>query len=167
MFDEMKQVITFLFKRAGKTSMTKTEFYLDLSMHLRWCPVDLAKRFLENSITLGLLKEDEGMVSPTFPMKDVFFPINFKPSPDLFRKKIPSQVEEKKEGIRELIPRLVETLGVTCDAVTAEIEKIEREKNVFNEVAVLMCAHEHGLEVSKYFDEVFNVIIKSEASKAV
>lgn len=167
MFDEMKQVIAFLFERAGKTSMTKAEFYLDLSMHLRWCPVDHAKKFLENSITLGLLKEDGEMISPTFPMKDVVLPINFKPSSDFFRKKVPSQVEEKKEGIEGLIPRLVETLGVTRDAVIAEIETIEREKNVFKEVAVLMYAHEHGLDVSKHLEEAFHIIIKSEAAKAV
>ena len=163
MINEMRRVIAFVFRRAGVEEMKKSEFYLDLSMHLRWCTVDEAKGFLSNAVNMGLLEEKDGYVKPVFSLDDVEIPLDFKPSSDVFVFK-KDEVEQVKVVEQRNIDFLLSQLLETGDSeqVFSEIERIMEEKQVIREVAVLFFAHKKGFDVSEYVEDVFK-LVKSEA----
>ena len=157
MINEMRRVIAFVFRRAGVEEMKKSEFYLDLSMHLRWCTVDEAKGFLSNAVNMGLLEEKNGYVKPVFSLDDVEIPLDFKPSSDVF---VFKKDEVEQRDIDFLLSQLLETGD--SEQVFSEIERIMEEKQVIREVAVLFFAHKKGFDVSEYVEDVFK-LVKSEA----
>ena len=155
----MRRVIAFVFRRAGVEEMKKSEFYLDLSMHLRWCTVDEAKGFLSNAVNRGLLEEKNGYVKPVFSLDDVEIPLDFKPSSDVF---VFKKDEVEQRDIDFLLSQLLETGD--SEQVFSEIERIMEEKQVIREVAVLFFAHKKGFDVSEYVEDVFR-LVRSEALK--
>lgn len=163
LINEMRRVIAFVFRRAGVEEMKKSEFYLDLSMRLRWCNVEDAKRFLGNAVDMGLFEEKGEYVKPSFSVEDVEIPLDFKPSSDVFTFKGEEVKRERveKKGVEALVSTLVESTDF--ETVSFEIKKLVEEKQVVDEVATLLFAHKKGLDVSSYVDEAFNAV-KSEAS---
>jgi len=159
LINEMRRVIAFVFRRAGVEEMKKSEFYLDLSMHLRWCTVDEAKGFLSNAVNMGLLEEKNGYVKPVFSLDDVEIPLDFKPSSDVF---VFKKDEVEQRDIDFLLSQLLETGD--SEQVFSEIERIMEEKQVIREVAVLFFAHKKGFDVSEYVEDVFR-LVRSEALK--
>jgi len=159
LINEMRRVIAFVFRRAGVEEMKKSEFYLALSMHLRWCTVDEAKGFLSNAVNRGLLEEKNGYVKPVFSLDDVEIPLDFKPSSDVF---VFKKDEVEQRDIDFLLSQLLETGD--SEQVFSEIERIMEEKQVIREVAVLFFAHKKGFDVSEYVEDVFR-LVRSEALK--
>ena len=57
MDSEWKIIIAFLFKRSGKEKLSLSEFYLSLSMDLKWFSPQQAKAFVNHAVEQKLLTE--------------------------------------------------------------------------------------------------------------
>ena len=66
MNSEAKTIIAFLFKRSGKKEMIQSEFYLTLSMDLKWFTPKKAKDFTNWSLKNNILLKSEGVLKPNF-----------------------------------------------------------------------------------------------------
>ena len=153
MIEEMKVVIAFIFEKLGKREVSPSEFYLCLSMDMRWCSVAQAKQFMSRALEYGLLKKKNSNIEPAFSIDDVSIPFGFKPSVELFG--------DSRED-ENLLSKVSKLSDVPEEKLLGEIESIEKEKNVLRDVAILLYAHKRGIDISKYINDVF-ISIKSEA----
>ena len=93
MNSEEKIIIAFLFKRSGKKEMTQSEFYLTLSMDLKWFTPKKAKDFTISSLKNNIILKKEDFLKPNFNINNIDIPLGFVPSKDVFYE----QKEETKK----------------------------------------------------------------------
>lgn len=157
MIEDAKRVIAFVFERSGKKGLTPSDFYLTLSMDLRWCSVEKAKRFLRYGLDKKLLSNIEGKLYPNFPLEDIEIPLGFKP-------RIFDEIEVEEELKERLIHWISENANIEIDEVWRRVESISAEKSIHIEVSALFYANKIGLNTSNYVDEV-REYLKSARSK--
>ena len=150
MRDEAKIVIAFVFERLGKLSVPPSDFYFSLSMDLRWCSVDKAKKFIEYALKEGLLENRNGKLTAIFPFKDIEIPFGFTPS--IFEKLEDIGAEEDLK--KRLARWISEKRSLDEQMVSKEIKSIAEGKIVFDEVAALIFANKLGIDTSEYLEEV-------------
>lgn len=144
MIEEAKKVIAFVFEKLGKRGVSPSDFYLTLSMDLRWCSVEKAKKFLRFAMDKKLLSSIEGKLYPNFPLDDIEIPFGFHP-------KIFDEVEEELKD--RIVHWISESTGEGIDEIWRKVEKISTDKLLHIEVAALVYANELGLDVRKYIDD--------------
>ena len=94
MDETARKIIAYVFKKTGKKKLSESEFYLTISMDLKWCPPDASKEFLKNLISNGLLNKDDKHVFPNFDVDTVVIPIQFQPDKSYFFTKNSKENEE-------------------------------------------------------------------------
>jgi len=147
MIEDAKRVIAFVFERLGKRGISAEDFYLTISMDLRWCSVDKAKRFLRYALDKKLLTSIEGKLFPNFPLDDIEIPFGFRP-------KVFDEIEVEEDVKDRLVHWIAESTGKSLEEIWREIEKISADKLLNLEVASLLYANQLGLDVSGFVDEV-------------
>jgi len=157
MIEDAKRVIAFVFERLGKRGVSPSDFYLTLSMDLRWCSVEKAKRFLRYAMDKKLISNIEGKFFPNFPLEDIEIPFGFRP-------KIFDEIEVEEELKDRIVHWISENTGKGIDEVWREVESISAEKSLNLEVSALFYANKLGLDVSSYADEV-KKFLESEGVK--
>ena len=157
MIEDAKRVIAFVFERLGKRGVSPSDFYLTLSMDLRWCSVEKAKRFLRYAMDKKLISNIEGKLFPNFPLEDIEIPFGFRP-------KIFDEIEVEEELKDRIVHWISESTGKGIDEVWREVESISAEKSLNLEVSALFYANKLGLDVSSYADEV-KKFLESEGVK--
>ncbi len=157
MIEDAKRVIAFVFERLGKRGVSPSDFYLTLSMDLRWCSVEKAKRFLRYAMDKKLISNIEGKLFPNFPLEDIEIPFGFRP-------KIFDEIEVEEELKDRIVHWISENTGKGIDEVWREVESISAEKSLNLEVSALFYANKLGLDVSSYADEV-KKFLESEGVK--
>ena len=149
--EDAKRTIAFVFERLGKRGASPSDFYLTLSMDLRWCSVEKAKRFLRYAMDKKLISNIEGKLYPNFPLDDIEIPFGFRP-------KIFDEIEVEEELKERIVHWISESTGKSVDEIWREVENISAEKSLHIEAAALFYANELGLDVGKYIDEVRNYL---------
>ena len=141
---DLENAIAAVFKAKGLASVPEKEFVMFVSMTKRWLTPAEAQRLLDAGLAAKLLRRDGGDVAPTFDPAAVEIPPGYAPDKKML-------VQAAPEG---LFPVLVRKL---CDAtrmsrreVVAIVNRKQEEANVEIEVAAMLVAAEHGIQVSEY-----------------
>jgi len=159
---EAEIIITFLFKRSGKEELSLSEFYLSLSMDLKWFSPKQAKAFVSHAVEQKLLIKKGDLVKPNFGYKKVVVPIGFHPSKQLFEEKEEGIKEEKEDVVKTIIDRIVKKTGLDAQSIAEKIKDIEKEKNITSEVAALLVGKEYDVILDDCFEEIENKIFRKE-----
>lgn len=148
--DELKATIAQAFKVRGKARLTRAELAFALSLDLKWFSPDESREVVETGLRVGLLKEEDGKITPYFDYRSVDVPPGFSPGADIFKKPLLERIEI-----------LLVNSGIEADAVRGIIEKKQKElcDLVTPEVAGLIIARERDLDISEYIDEAFCQIV--------
>lgn len=162
MDSEAEIVIAFLFKRSGKEELRLSEFYLSLSMDLKWFSPKQAKAFVCHAVKQKLLIKKDDLVTPNFGYKKVVVPIGFHPSKQLFEEKEVERHEEERDVVKAIVERIVEKTGLEAQNVIEKIKDIEKEKNITSEVAALLVGKEYDVILDDCFEEIENKIFRKE-----
>ena len=148
---ETENVIASVFKRVGKPSMSESEFVLALSFGFRWCPPEPARRFVRDAIARGLMKEEDGVLVPMFDVESHELPAMYSPPEEVFR-----------EGAkRDVLEQVLSRLPIDRDAAIREIEDTHAQlkRAVHREVAALLVAKKHQIDVDDLIDECMQQIL--------
>jgi hypothetical protein len=156
LISEAKIIIAFLFKRSGKKEMTKSEFYLSLSMDLKWFTPNKAKDFTLWSIKNNIILKNKDVLTPNFNIYDINIPIGFYPSNGVIYAQKDEINEENLNLIDKIVNRISERTGEKSRDILEKIKKIEKEKNILFEVATLYIGREYDMILEDYFEEVEN-----------
>lgn len=149
---EAEMIITFLFKRSGKEKLKLSEFYLTLSMELKWFPPKESKAFLDNAIKEGFLIKKGDNITPAFDYKKIVVPTGFQPSREI-RVVKKEKKEETKLGLEleeEIINRIVEKTELDEIEVVKKIKTIEKERKICYAVAVLIVGKEYDIKLDDF-----------------
>ncbi len=142
--EEARYIIAAVFKRSGKKKLLNTEFSLILSMELRWLPPSKAKRFVEWSIENHLLEKLGEEVAPTFNIDEIKIPLDFKPSIKKWG---------MNKGLEERMIKYIER-ETSGENIVELVKKIEREKQIMKNVAILLAGLKLGVNMKEFIGEV-------------
>ena len=148
---EAEMIIAFLFKRSGKEKLKPSEFYLTLSMELKWFTPKGSKAFLNNAINENLLIKKDDNILPAFDYGKIVVPIGFRPSMKIGEQK----KEDVKLGLDEkIVNRVVEKTNLEEMDVVKKIESIEKEREVSRIIAALLVGIEYDVILEDLFIEI-------------
>ena len=81
--DELKMALALVFGRKGADTMTRQQAVMGMSVELRWFLPGVAEQVVDAGIEAGLLNNGGGELRPTFDIKDVEVPLDFRPSDNI------------------------------------------------------------------------------------
>jgi hypothetical protein len=149
-FEEQK-IISFIFKRSGKKRLKKTEFYLSLSIDLKWFPPEKARNIMTYLIKKNLLIETKNFVEPNFDVNKISIPFGYKPDEFLLKINDDEKKQKKAINIAEIILNKNNKIKPREEKnIINEIETICNEKNIYPNVASLLILKEHKIKINDY-----------------
>lgn len=159
MESEIKNIISFIFKRSGKINLKKTDFYLILSMDLNWFSPNEANHFINLALEKNLLKKINNVLEPNFNISEVNIPFGFLPNKNKF--KFNNSDEEIQENdIKKIIFKKYNFNKIKQNEISKNIIKITKEKNIYQNVASLLVFNDLNVETSEYIKlaehQIFN-----------
>jgi hypothetical protein len=158
---ESEIVISFLYKRSGKTQLSFSEIYLTLSMDLNWFTPEDAKSFVNNALKQKYLIKRGDTLQPNFDYEKIIVPVGFNPSKKVFEGKENIKNEESEVNILDkIIKRIFEKTNIDKIQIKNKINSIANEKNITKDVAALLIGKEHNINLDDFFIEIEEVIIK-------
>lgn len=159
MTSENEIIIAFLFKRSGKEKMSFSELYLNLSMELGWFSPEDAKKFLYEAIKNKLLTNEDEQISLTFDVNKIKIPVGFSPSKKVFLEKRTQKDLEETDVFKQIVKRIQNKTNLKEQQIIDKINKTSKEKNILVEIAALLEAKEHDIELGDFLKELENKII--------
>jgi hypothetical protein len=162
MNSEEHNIIAFVFKRSGKTEINFSDFYLILSVDLKWFTPEAAKAFTDQMVKQKLLKKKEGELAPTFEINKIEVPLGFRPSKQILKDGATEPKEEKViEGkiLQKIVEKIMKKSKLDNTSVLRKIEETSLEKNVTKEVAALLLGKKYGIDLDDFYDEIEKKIV--------
>ena len=151
---EAEMIIAFLFKRSGKEKLKLSDFYLTLSMELKWFPPKEANVFLNNAMKERLLIKKGDNITPAFDYEKIVVPTGFQPS----RENKTTKKERAKEVNllveEKIINRIVEKTDLDKIEVVKKIRATEKERNISYRVAALFVGKKYDINLEDLFTEI-------------
>jgi len=179
---ELQKTVTVVFNRKGKKLLSEREFINALFFELKWADpsgagrieAKEAQRILEAAMRQGLLELADGYVKPTFDLKSVEVPLNYKPTKDLLKElgegsgpaaASPSATQADKRAeplpvFSVLIDDIAAKSGWNKRDVVSKINKVVERLSVDAEVAALLIGKDVGVDVGKYLLEVKEEVLR-------
>ncbi|OGS56812.1 MAG: hypothetical protein A3K60_06930 [Euryarchaeota archaeon RBG_19FT_COMBO_56_21] len=144
---DLQRSITALFRRKGKESLTEQEFVSSASFDLRWFSPKEAQKLLDVSLTGGYLQRKNGHIMPTFDLRSVEVPLDFKPS-----KEVLEQASKSKADLfSEIVEKIVKVRSVPKREVVSKVNKKQEMLGIDVEPAALLVASDYGLSLDSAF----------------
>ena len=151
MNSELKIILTFLFKRSGKTQLKESELYLPLSLELGWFSASDAKALIQQAKENDLLSEKEGLFSPTFEYGEITVPVGFYPSKKPVDDHPKSQpVEEPPSVLNQLIEAIAKETKKSEEEIRSELSTVAEEKHILSIVAAAYIANQYNIDPVSY-----------------
>ena len=160
MVSEAEIIIAFLFKRSGKEELGVSEFYLPLSMDLKWFSPKDAKTLLKHALEQNLLMKKGDLLKPNFDYKKIDVPIGFHPTKQIFNEKVTIAKEEEEDVGGKIIDRVTEKTGLNKQEIIKRIKDVEREKNIHFEVAALILGREYDVYVEDCYEDAEDTVFR-------
>jgi len=152
---ESEIIITFIYKRSGKTKLSFSDIYLTLSMDLNWFTPEDAKSFVNNALKQELLINKGEEIQINFDYKKINVPVGFIPSRQAFNEKKDLINEEIEDSIsNKIVKRIIEKTSLDKIQVINDINSIASEKNITKEVAALLVGKNHNINLDDFLKEI-------------
>jgi len=152
---EAEIIIAFLFKRSGKSKLSFSDLYLNLSMDLNWFTPEHAKDFVNLALKQKLLTKKGESIQPNFDYDKIVVPVGFTPSKRVLDVKKVKKHDKKEETVlKKIVKRVVEKTDLDeCQAIE-KINTTAKEKNITMEVAALLIGKEYDISLEEFFEEI-------------
>ncbi len=158
MNNDYKIIIAFLYTRAGKKEMSFSEFYLSLSMDLKWFTLNNAKMFTQKSIENNLLKLEKEVLKPNFDVDKIRIPIGYYPPKNVLSlkelKKEIVQIKPEEDTLEIIIKKIVDKSNLDKKTILNQIKELEKEKNLTSEIAAILLGKEYTLDFKEILEKI-------------
>lgn len=151
---DLELAVARAFQLRGKSRLNRTEFTFALAYELKWFTPEESKDVLDAALKQGLLKEEGGKLAPTFNVKGVVVPADFKPGMAILEKK----------SLFDRTLDLLASAGIDRATALEMIGKKQKEYGglVTPEVAALIIAKEKKLNIEPYVDEAYRQVLEKK-----
>lgn len=155
---ELKNLIAYIWKTAGKDKLTKDEIEDIIIYEKRFLSPASAKKFFKICISHNLISESDGKYTINFPIKDMFIPLEIK----IDEKILDDYSEkEKKSLFTEIVEVIKKDKNKSEKEIVKEINKIYKEmKYTYIEIAALLFAIDNDIDVHDYYDKMKKEIVE-------
>jgi hypothetical protein len=158
MNNDYKIIIAFVYTRAGKKEMSFSEFYLSLSMDLKWFTLHNAKMFTQMVVENNLLKFEKEVLKPNFDVDKIRIPIRYSPSKNVLHqkdlKKETVQIQSEDAPLETIIKKIVDKSNLDKKIILNQIKEIEKEKNLTIEIAAVLLGKEYALDFKEILEKI-------------
>jgi len=154
MNDDLRHAVAMLFRQKGKKSMTEKEFLFGASIDLHWFPYPVAQKMLDAAKAAELVKEDNGLVRPSFDVSQVDVPVGFHPD----KKMLEIAPARGEEGLFPSLLKQAESSGIRRRDFIAQCNRIQDHMDVDIEVASLLVLRDRGMDVTALLDEAERLV---------
>jgi hypothetical protein len=156
---EIKNIISFIFRRSGKKKLKKTEFYLMLSIDLNWFSPNEANHFINLAVEKNLLKKINNTLEPNFEISNIKIPFGFFPNKNTFKFNNLDEVIPEND-VKKIIFSKQKFDKVKQNEISNIIIKISKKKNIYQNVASLLVFIDLNVKISEYIKlaekQIFN-----------
>jgi hypothetical protein len=163
MNNDYKIIIAFVYTRAGKKEMSFSEFYLSLSMDLKWFTLHNAKMFTKMVVENNLLKLEKEVLKPNFDVDKIKIPIGYTPSKNVLSqkdlKKETVQIKPEEDTLETIIKKIVDKSNLDKKTILSQIKEIEKEKNLTAEIAAILLGKEYALDFKEILKKIQNSLL--------
>ena len=134
----LRQAVAAPFRQRGVSSMSESEFLVELSLNRRWFSPDQAKRLVDVAATEGLLarRDDELVVS--FDATSVNIPEEFEPD---------ERILQQRTTFERILDTIVDS-GIEKQTAVADINRLQSELGISVEAAATVYARRNSVEVT-------------------
>lgn len=158
MDNDHKIIIAFVYNRAGKKEMSISEFYLSLSMDLKWFTPINAKTFTKKVVDNNLLKVEKEMLKPNFDVNEIRIPTGYYPSKNVLSHKDLKEDTPQKIPVtgtlETIIKKIVDKSNLDKKTILNQIKEIEKEKNLIPEIAAVLIGKEYNLDFKEILEKI-------------
>ncbi len=137
------------FRHTRKGGMRKNELVYYYALDRKWMSTEQANLLLRRAEEDGLIRQENGVFSPTFDIAGIVIPIGFKPA---------STTVERNDPVQDLIGRIASARKMPETEVVAEMNALIREKfdnNLLPPAALVLMAKQHGVP----FEDIRDALI--------
>lgn len=127
------------FSQNGTRTLRENEFVVALSLDRDWFSPDQSKRLIDVATEEGLLERDGNELQVTIDPAAVEIPDEFVPDEGLLR---------ERSAFERVLDRLVAD-GVEKHEAVGAINALQQELAITIEVAAVVYAHRHGIDVAE------------------
>ncbi len=148
---ELEMAVAQAFKLRGKSRLNRTEFTFVLAYELKWFTPEESAEVLDAALKKGLLKEEGGKLLPTFNVKLVDVPKDFKPDMGIL----------KEKNLFDQVLDLLAAAGIDRTTALVMIGNMQKEYGdlVTPEAAALVIARGKGLDVRSLIDNAYSQLV--------
>jgi hypothetical protein len=123
-----------------RDQLRRPEFIYFLAIDRRWMSRDQAGSLIAIALGAGLLREEGGVLVPSFNPAEVDIPLGFRPSEDIF--------EQGENYCETLMIRVAEAQGTSQQKVAGEIHALINDGfdgHLLPEAGVVILARKYGV----------------------
>lgn len=151
---DLKKAIGFIYKRKGKNVLKEEEIRFSASIDLRWFTPDQANKLIEVGIKANLLENTDNGIKANFNFEKIEVPLGFTPDKKIL-------VYKKESVFLKILDKIVENTDMKKNEAVSKINKEQQDLICNIEVAALFVALKNNIDVSEFYIEVENDIIKT------
>jgi hypothetical protein len=149
----LKNSISLLYNKKGKDILKWNELELMITMDFRWFDPEEAKALIELALNSGLILKQKNGLKINFDWKSREIPLEFKPTSAIFEAAI------HRSCFTTIVDAIEQQIEISRSEIVAEINQKQENLNVAIEIAALLVAADHGIEVSNFYDMVEKELI--------
>lgn len=150
--DELKQIISFVFKIKGKTVLGVDDFINVVSYDLRWFSPAETGQLLTLCSELNIVSLEDKKIIPTFDTNSIETAVDFKPDKRILT------YTPKENVFMKIVDNMSKDAKINENEVISEINKMKSEFPATSDVIALLVARKHNVKIDEFFDSVENEI---------
>ena len=170
--DPFELTAAAFFRNKGKNVVTENEFFMGISMDLRWMTPGETKELAALLVRKGILEKDGEYLRPKFDIAAAEVPIGFRPPADMMKNvkrtapaaSAPSGTASSgaapADGLLSKLMAAAESMGMKRKDFIVAVNAIQKRMNVDIEIASLILLRDNGADVSGYCSEAYETIAK-------
>ncbi len=143
------------FKNLRKEQLRRSEFIFFLAIDRKWVNKEQANRLIVRAEREGLIRLDNGVITPLFDPAEISIPLGYKPTADIL---------DEKDSVSDLIARIAQARDTGEAAVAAEMNAVIEERfdgHLLPEAAVVLLAKHYAVP----FEDLLEDLKKNVAGK--
>ena len=149
-----KRIISFIFKRSGKSKLTKSELSLSLSIDLNWFSPEVANKFIDDVIWHELLIKDNEYLKPNFDIYKINISFVFKPNKNYSPINYDFIENKINLDIFDIITQKQNYNLEDKNRIKSDISNNVNKKNIISNVSALLIFKKEKIDITEYIELV-------------
>ncbi len=147
--DDLRTALAMIFKRKGKDHLTAKEITMSASMDHHWFDPESAKRFVELSEELHLIRMDGEEYTPNFNYRTIEPTLDFRPGKEMLERDYP-----KESVFPKLLNEVTSKYQITRQEFMKRVNKKKEKTGADIEIAALLVLSEMRVDFTPYLEDV-------------